>query len=92
MAEGKPIKVSPEDQKSRRSNLAHLAAEFGTIDKLPDELVFQRGDGVIVLRDGTRVTNDDLKAAYTEALKDPDLKDELAAIHNAKKPGKDDKK
>lgn len=95
MNEKKPL--SPQDAKSRRQNLAHLAAEYGNIDSIPDELVVKRGEGpdggepCIILRDATRVTNQDLKIALEEGLKDPNLVAELEALKPGKKSAQGEK-
>jgi hypothetical protein len=90
MAEAK--RELPEHlKKSRSDRVAHLAAEFGTIERIPQSFIFKAAeDGKSVcLLDGTHITNDDLAQALDQALKDPDPDPEIVALAGAGKKDPD---
>jgi hypothetical protein len=80
-----PKELPDHLKKSRRSKVAHLAAEYGTIEKIPPTFIFSRTeDGKsICLLDGTHVSNESLKSALDEALADPEVDAELVALVQA---------
>jgi hypothetical protein len=98
MAEAK--RELPEHlKKSRGSKVAHIAAEFGTVDRIPASFVFSSTKdeksgalASVCLLDGTHVTNDDLTQALDAALKDPDPDPEIVALAQAAKGGEKGKK
>jgi hypothetical protein len=74
-------------KKSRRSRVAHLSAEFGTVDKIPASFISAKSqDGkTVALLDGTKVTDDSLKNALDEALKADKPDQEIVALAAAGK-------
>lgn len=77
-----PRELPEHLKKSRRSRVAHLAAEYGTIDKIPPSFISAKSeDGKIVaLLDGTQVTDDSLRAALDQALKADKPDPEIVAL------------
>jgi len=82
-----PMDLPEHLKKSRKSRLPHLAAEFGSVDKIPAAFISAKSqDGkTVALLDGTKVTDDGLKNALDEALKTDKPDQEIVALAAAGK-------
>jgi|HubBroStandDraft_6_1064221.scaffolds.fasta_scaffold570205_1 hypothetical protein len=88
-----PRELPEHLKKSRRSRLPHLAAEFGTVDKIPVNFVSAKSeDGkTVVLLDGTKVTDESLASALDVALKADKPDPEILALTKRPSAGDDGK-
>ncbi|MEW6210782.1 MAG: hypothetical protein AB1631_20625 [Acidobacteriota bacterium] len=63
VAQAPKRELTENEKLSRKESIAELASRYGSIAKLPAELVLARTKEAAVLLDGSKVTDADLKAA-----------------------------